>query len=500
MTPESVQLRPATRADCDLIFGWRNLPEIVELGSLSREVTLDEHTRWFQSSLVSKDRRIYIIESAGKPVGQIRFDHAGDHIWELSMYLIPGHTGAGLGSPALHEGCRLMWEEHGALTIQVRVRTDNPRSKVFFIKGGFTPRDSSTPKSGHFFLQLSAPKLIPHNRLTTGKEEENAVAAVARSGKWAGDKVLRELEVRISDVAGADVQAVGVGSGLGALRLALHALGIVAGDSVAVPAYSCVALANAVLACGALPVAIEIESGSWNISPEALALAKTNHPELKAVIAVHTFGFPANLKALESVGLPVIEDCSHAFGRGGFGGMGDIAILSLYATKLLGGGEGGMVMTRSAEMATLVRQARDYVDKPPAAWRLNDKMTDLEAAIALCQLRRLPDLLARRDEKAERYHALLTGRLPDGTLPLPHNQRIWYRYVLDVTAPDSLIRQLACSRIGAARPVDDWRLISKAQPLATHAYARLLSLPLYPSLTESEQNKVVESLLRAMHS
>ena len=342
---------------------------------------------------------------------------------------------------------------------------------------------------------------VPHNRLTHGSAEQAAVAAVVASGRWAGGERVEELEHRLAARAGVPF-AVCVSSGLSALRLSLQALGIGQGARVAVPAYSCVALANAVLGTGARPVAVDVEPTTWNIDPAATSAARAD-----ATIAVHTFGARADIAALNAGGAPVIEDCAHAFGLAGLGSAGEVAVLSLYATKLLGAGEGGAVLTRSASVAATVRDLRDYTDRAPDGHHQNDKLTDLEAALALCQLDRLDALLAARKERAQRYHRLLSEvAVPGGPLCLPADSpdRAWYRYAVELAgglpAAEAATR-LEAVGIHAAKPVTDWRpgLTDSAgagrAPVAERAYRSLLSLPLYPTLTDGEQDRVADAVL-----
>ncbi len=152
---------------------------------------------------------------------------------------------------------------------------------------------------------------------------------------------------------------------------------------------------------------------------------------------MNTFGAAAPVDELAKLGPPVIEDCAHGFGAsdGKFplGSRGRAAILSFYATKLIGAGEGGAVLTRDPALAGFVRDWRDYGDKAADKTRLNDKMTDLEAALAWCQLQRLDTLIDLRRRKAERYHEIL-GKLARQTaafrLPPRDGQAVWYRYVV----------------------------------------------------------------------
>ncbi len=338
---------------------------------------------------------------------------------------------------------------------------------------------------------------IHHNRLTVGDLEAEAIAETVRRGHWACGPKVATLEETLARMAGVK-HAVCVGSGVAALRIALQGLGVQSGDRVWVPAYSCVALANAVLASAAAPLPVDITSGDWNLSIEAAgALRSVGSP--KAAIVVNTFGTPAALGPLRDLGIPVIEDCAHAFGisaeDGPLGGRSDAAILSFYATKLIGAGEGGAILTNSDALAAHARQWRDYSDQPPDGTKLNDKMTDLAATLALCQLERLPAMIATRQALAVRYHERLASlplRLPD-----IEGKRIWYRYAVDTweTPVDDLIRHLSEQGIGSARPVTDWRPANSPEaPVASYAYDHLLSLPLYPTLTDAEQDCVIAAV------
>ncbi len=349
---------------------------------------------------------------------------------------------------------------------------------------------------------LSRPEPIAHNRLTYGEEEENAVVSTLRSGRWAMGPMVERLEGALADVAGSS-HVVCVGSGLAALRLVLLGVGVGSGDRVLVPAYSCVALANACLAIGAIPVPVDVDEKEWNIDPEGAKDAFKRHNP-KAIIAVNTFGCPAPIERLTEIGIPVIEDCAHAFGFavGGcrLGSRCHAAVLSFYATKLIGAGEGGAVLTNSDEIATKVREWRDYADKPMEATRLNDKMTDITATIAYCQLNRLPQMLAKRCELAQRYDALLkavVGPVKRFRLPTCGGERAWYRYVVNLKdrKAHDVSRAMRAYGVFAEAPIEDWRPDPVETPVTSHAYEQLLSLPLYPCLTDEEQERVVQAFI-----
>jgi len=344
--------------------------------------------------------------------------------------------------------------------------------------------------------------IVPHNRLTFGDAECEAVAQTVRSGQWAQGPRVQELESILARMAGVE-HAVCVSSGFSALRLSLGALGVQSSDRVVIPSYCCVALANATLAWGAIPVPADIEPASWNADPQAFrkAIAEVRP---RAAIAVNTFGLPCGLDDLVSTGVPVIEDCAHAFGlevgEKWLGSRSHIGVLSFYATKLIGGGEGGAILTNSREIAGFVKSSRDYGDQPAVAYRMNDKMNDLEASLVLMQLKRLPEFISAREVIAERYLRRLSGKWVDRIFHLPTNSkpRVWYRFVVEMlaTPAETVVTQLQRVSVQAAIPVNDWRPAgSRGTLVADQAYRNLVSLPLYPSLTGDEQDFVVSAFL-----
>src|SRR5438876_2091150 len=227
-------------------------------------------------------------------------------------------------------------------------------------------------------------------------------------------------------------QGVAVSSGTAALYVALMALGIGAGDEVVIPSYVCTALWHAVRLTGATPILVDIEPATYDPSPQAVTRVLTRHT--KAVIVPHMFGLPADIETLKSHGVPVIEDCAQTLGvtvRGtSVGGTGELAICSFYATKLLTAGEGGMVLGREESLVGRVQTLRQYDEQDSLERAFNYKMTDMQAALGLCQVARLESFLARRQAIAARYHGAVRQagvtppRIPAG---LEHG---YFRYVV----------------------------------------------------------------------
>lgn len=343
-------------------------------------------------------------------------------------------------------------------------------------------------------------EIVPHNRLTLGPQEAAAASAAVASGQWAAGPRVAELEQALAARARV-AHGVAVANGSAALLLAMRAVGVTRGTDVLVPAYSCPAIANAVLALGARPVPVGVRPSDWNIDPRDAVRRRTSRTS--AIVAVHTFGAPAAINDLRSLGVPVVEDCSHAFGldleQGTLGGLGDAAVLSLYATKLLAAGEGGVVLTDRAEVAESVREARDYRDRPAGAERCNAMMTDIEAALGLVQLARLDDMLACRECAAARYDEWLVPLAEAGVLRLPPlgEHRVWYRYVVELTSheADRVVEAMNVCGVRCAQPVSPWSRREEPHcPHARRALRRLLSLPLYPTLRADEQRRVVTAL------
>lgn len=342
---------------------------------------------------------------------------------------------------------------------------------------------------------------VPHNRLTFGEEEVQAVSGVLRSGQWAGGPRVEELEGALSARAGVK-HAVAVGSGLSALRLALQGLGVKQGNEVIVPAYSCVALANAPLALGAIPIPVDVRGGDFNIDPKSVRSHVTF--KTKAVVIVHTFGAPAPVDELRDLKIPLVEDCAHAFGMKPFGGRGDAAILSFYATKLMGAGRGGAVLTNREDIKNVVRSFRWYNDEPMNPLRHNDPMTDIDAALALSQLKRLDSMIDARKHVAQRYEERLRPLIEKFhafELPDIGAERVWYRYVLTMKTPSAKKMADALRKHGvhAECPVSDWLpKNAKELPVARHAFDSVVSLPCYPTLTEEEQESVCSAVKSAL--
>lgn len=505
---EGIRLRQAVLEDADMVFKWRNDPFVVSRGSLQRTVEWPEHVEWFEQTVLGDRRRMYIIERGNKAIGQVRFDRETDSACSISVYLTTEFIGKGYGISAIRDACAEVFRLWNVERIIARVRRDNAIGAKAFVKAGFEKSKTEQCASDHRAYILQRPPVVPHNRLTFGQEEVDAVSEVVSGGRWSCGPKVGELEAALTAITGRSFAGC-VGSGVAALRLALLSLGVSPGDEVIIPAYSCVALTNAVMSTGATPRPVDVIAGEWNLDPECVGSSVTERT--KVIIAVHTFGLPARIEQLTEFGVPVIEDCAHALGISVgnrlLGAMGDMAITSFYSTKLIGGGEGGAVLTDSETTAEFVRQWRDYGDQPACASRLNDKMNELEAVLALLQLKRLNNMLDRRRKIAEQYCDTLLSLQETGEvfrLPRQQDERVWYRFAVEMAdcAADEVIDGLKTFGVVAEKPVYGW-LPSEYRrecKVADRALRSIVSLPLYPTLTAQERERVCHAFTEIVRS
>jgi dTDP-4-amino-4,6-dideoxygalactose transaminase len=362
-----------------------------------------------------------------------------------------------------------------------------------------------------------------------GEEEAAAVAEVIRSGWVAQGPRVAEFELAFASHVGAE-HAVATSSCTTALHLMLYVLGVGPGDEVIVPSLSFIATANAVRYCGALPVFADVARESGNLAPQSVAAALS--PRTRAVLAVHQGGQPADIEALRAVcgDVPIVEDAACAAGstlRGRPVGHGALmAAWSFHPRKLLTTGEGGMVTTDNPQWAARLRGLREHGVTVSAAQRhaagvaalaayaetgFNYRMTDLQAAMGLVQLGRLPQVVARRREIAQRYYALL-DQLPVRAVRDPehgtsNHQSFWVELADDAPPVADVLNALAAVGV-SARPgiMAAHREPAYAGhphgplPVTDHLTTRSVILPLYHDLSDAEQVLVTDALGRAVRS
>ena len=351
-----------------------------------------------------------------------------------------------------------------------------------------------------------------------GEEEIAAVAATLRSGWLTSGPKAEELERRFAEYVGAR-HAVALASGTAALHLSLVAAGIGPGDEVITTPITWPASANVVVHAGATPVFADVRESDLNIDPDAVAAAVT--PRTKAILPVHLAGQPCDLDPLHALGLPVIEDAAHATestyrGRK-IGALSLATCFSLYATKNVAAGEGGMVTTDVDDLAAAIRNLRlmrrgegSLYDVTVAGFKAN--LSDVLAAVALCQLEKVEEHAEIRRRHVAAYDAAV-AELP-GLEPLardPRDGHALHLYVVRVKAAaagadrDDYQRALREELIGTSihfLPVHRLTYYREHYPdqpplpVAERAGAEVLSLPLSPAHSAADVEDAIDALRR----
>lgn len=350
--------------------------------------------------------------------------------------------------------------------------------------------------------------MIPAAKPEIGRQERKAVDRVMRSGMLAQGPEVAAFEKEFSAFVGGR-ESVALNSGTSALHMAFLAAGIGPGDEVIVPSFSFAATANSVALTGATPVFVDIELDHFNADPAAIEAAIT--PRTKAIMPVHLYGHPADLKAISAIaekhGLLLFEDAAqaHLASVDGVpvGAWGIAASFSFYPTKNMTSGEGGMVTTPSAEIARAIRVLRNqgmerrYENEVVG---FNTRMTDIHAAIGRVQLTKLPAWTARRQANA----AFLSENIRGVVVPpvAAGAQHVFHQYTIRVVDHDrdAFAAELSKRGVGSGvyYPTPIHRLPSFAQtldlPTTELAAKQVLSLPVYPSLSRRELATIVDAV------
>ena len=350
---------------------------------------------------------------------------------------------------------------------------------------------------------------IPAARPQIGDAERAAVDRVLESGMLAQGPEVAAFEQEFSAQVVDGRHAVAVNSGTSALHLSLLAAGIGAGDEVIVPSFTFAATANSVALTGATPVFVDIEPRHFCLDPAAVEAAIG--PRTRAVMPVHLYGHPADVRQLAAMcerhGLMLFEDAAQAHSASidgiPVGAWGVAGSFSFYPTKNMTTGEGGLVTTGDAQIARTIRllrnqgQERRYENEIVG---FNNRMTDIHAAIGRVQLQRLPEWTRQRQDNAAFYDAHLRGvvtpAVADGAV------HVYHQYTIRVVGldRDAFADQLADRGVGTGvyYPIPNHRLPAFARdhylPETETAARECLSLPVYPSLTSDERERVVAAV------
>jgi perosamine synthetase len=354
---------------------------------------------------------------------------------------------------------------------------------------------------------------IPPARPVIGEAEIEAAVRVLRSGRVVQGPEVAAFEAEFSDLVDGR-HCVAVNSGTSALHLTLLALGIGPGDEVIVPSFSFAASANAVRLVGAEPVFVDIEPDSFCLDPAAVAAAVG--PRTAAIMPVHLYGHPAAMDRLMPIaqrhGLAVVEDACQAHGAAlhgqPVGAFGVAGCFSFYPTKNMHALEGGMITTADQELARTLRLLRNqgmeqrYANEIVGA---NMRLTDVAAAVGRVQLTNLAEWTRQRQANAKfldsRITAVTTPPVADGAA------HVYHQYTVRISGDrDAAVRHLADRGVGSAvyypTPIHRLRPYLTAEgrpgpwelPETERAAREVLSLPVYPTLTQDELERIAEAV------
>ncbi len=361
---------------------------------------------------------------------------------------------------------------------------------------------------------MAVPLLDMKRQYDTIKEKiDTAVAEVLNHGWFILGPEVKELEKQVAKMCNVST-GIAVASGTDALLLSLDAAGVGPGDEVIVPDFSFFASAGVVSRLGARPVFVDIEEDTYNIDPAKIDDAITL--KTKAIMPVHLFGQMADMDPIVSIGrehsLAIVEDAAQAIGskykNKQAGSMGDFGCFSFYPTKNLGAaGDGGMVVTSNFEYAEKLLMLRMHGWKKkyfPEIIGYNSRLDSIQAAILLVKLAYLKEWTEKRQEHAAKYDSAFAGSSIVTPVVKDYSYHIYNQYTIAVDNRDELLATLKEKNIGhdIYYPAPFHRLKCYCDleykegdfPISEKAAESVVSIPIYPELTEVEQDEVIEAV------
>jgi perosamine synthetase len=369
-------------------------------------------------------------------------------------------------------------------------------------------------------IPLSAPDIT--------ESDIKAVINVLRTPQLSLGPKLEAFERAAAEYAEA-CHAVAVNSGTSGLHLCIRCLGIGDGDEAIVPSFTFIAAANVIRMERATPVFVDIDPATLNLDPEKVEAAIT--PKTRAILVVHTFGRSADMTALLDIAkrhrLRIIEDACEAIGAEDHGRkvgtIGDAGVFAFYPNKQITTGEGGMIVTNDGALATMARALRNQGRGNPGEWLehsligYNYRLSEMQCALGLEQLRRIESILARRAEVAAMYDQQLRKN-PDLMVPelhIPEGRMSWFVYVIRLRDRfqrhhrDAIVAALRERGIGCGRYFAPIHLqpaysdLPRAKdPLTSteHAGARSIALPFFNKISAAEVREVCDKLQHAIRA
>ena len=385
--------------------------------------------------------------------------------------------------------------------------------------------------------------MIPYGRQDITTEDIQAVRSVLKSDHLTQGPVVPAFEQKVADYCSAS-HAVAVNSATSALHIACMALDLGPGDILWTSPNTFVASANCALYCGAEVDFVDIDPKTYNLSvdrlEEKLKKASESGKLPKIVVPVHLCGQPCDMKRIwelsQEYGFRIIEDASHAIG-GKYQGIpvgnckySDITVFSFHPVKIITTGEGGMALTNDAKLAEkmalfrthgITRDPKLMTHEPDGPWfyqqielGYNYRMTDIQAALGISQMERLDMYVSRRHEIAKRYHRMLADMPVNTQLRDPDSYSAYHLYVIRLRLDKikrkhrEIFESMREQKIGVNLhyiPVHKHPYYQKmgfklGEFLESERYyAEAISIPMYASLTDSEQHEVVEALKRCLY-
>jgi dTDP-4-amino-4,6-dideoxygalactose transaminase len=382
-------------------------------------------------------------------------------------------------------------------------------------------------------------EFLPFHVPEIGEDEIAEVVDALRSGWLTTGPKTKRFEEDFARYIGSGVEALAVNSATAGLHLALESVGVGPGDEVITTPFTFTATAEVIRYLGADPVFVDVREDTLNIDSEKIEAAIT--PRTKAIMPVHFAGLACDMDRILEIakrhGLKVIEDAAHALPATSSGELigslqSDVTVFSFYATKTLATGEGGMIVTRNPDLARrcrimrlhgIDRDAFDRYSSKTPAWFYNVvapgykyNMTDVAAAIGIHQLRKVESFQMRRKQLAARYDEYLA----DLALQLPEHApcnetHAWHLYTIRLKEDscvnrDNFVDRMSALGIGISvhfiplhlQPFwrDTYHLTPEQFPNSTQAFKHIVSLPLYPRMTDVDQDRVISAIRSILQS
>lgn len=341
-----------------------------------------------------------------------------------------------------------------------------------------------------------------HSKPTISDEEINVAIEVLKSGQLQDGEYVRTLEESFKSYYEKDF-AVAVSNGFSALHLSLIALGVTFGDEVIIPSYSCPALYNPIVLLGATPILADVEYDALNIGVSTIENLITS--KTKAIIVPHMYGFPCEIEEIKSLGIKVIEDCAQSIGASikgeRLGTFGDIAIFSFYASKMVTGGDGGMIITNDEEVYQLINDYKYYGHKKGHnVIAYNYHLTNLNAAIANQQFKKLDQFVEIRQLLAKEYDNKLKQFI-DVFEFKNRSDSSFFRYpIILKNYRDEIIQDLKNEGVncgyGVLDGLHELHPNGFAYPSTDYLLKSVLCLPIYPSMTSLDINNIVSIFIK----